>query len=394
LHGVRPVDGVRVDLNAVRPLFDATWYLAQYPDVARAGCDPFRHYLERGAWEMRNPNPLFDSDWYLETYPEAARSGLNPLAHYQTRGADENYDPHPLFDARTYREVCGRLPRHVSLLEAFLSGARQSCAGAYPSAEALAAVQQSFLDGVTVATVADRRRTVSPWAVFLQCGRPSRHPRWLTASPKPWHLIANFYDDTYNVPIEADLVLAQNRGTKFTAVYRLMEDDPGFFDAYEYVLFLDDDILMTEDAITRLFTLAQTLSLKLAQPAVAPGSANTWPMLLRRGDTVGRYLNAVEIMMPLISREALTLGGHLFGRSISGWGLDFALGDVVSRAFGARRIAVIDAISFRHDKPIDVVGGAYYRMLREHRISPLVEERMMGLRYGAKGPIESAGDSG
>jgi len=380
-----------LELNAVRPLFDSAWYLARYPDVARAGCDPFRHYLEHGAWEMRNPNPLFDSDWYLETYPDVARSGVNPLVHYQTIGAAGNRDPHPLFDTRAYREACGPLPRDVSPLEAFLSGTRQSCAGAYLSAKALETVQRQFLDRVKVVTVADRRRAPSHWAVFLQCGRPSTHSRWLTSAAKPWHLLANFYDDTYNCPIAADMVLAQNRGTKFTAVYRLLEDNPAFFDAYEYVLFLDDDILVTEDAITRLFTLVQALDLKLAQPAVALGSANTWPVLLKRDDTVRRYLNAVEIMMPLVSRDALRLGGHLFAHCISGWGLDFTLGDLVSRAFGPRRIAVIDAVDFLHEKPIDVVGGAYYRMLRDNRISPLVEERMMSLRYGAKGPIQEAG---
>lgn len=371
-------------------LFDAGWYLGQYPDVAQAGLDPLTHYLERGAWEMRDPNPLFDSDWYLQTYPAVAQQGLNPLLHYLTAGAVEGCDPHSLFDTRSYVEVCGRLPAGVTPLEAFLSGGHPACAGAYRSVEALEAVQRRFLERVSVDIIADRRRNPASWAVFLQCGRASLHPRWLTAASKPWHLIANFYDDSYNQPIDADMVMAQNRGTKFAAVYRLLDDHPAFFDAYDYVIFLDDDLLIAEEDLTRLFRLAGALSLKLAQPAVAPGSANTWPALLRRENTVGRYLNAVEIMMPLISRDALALGSHLFARSISGWGLDFALGDLVSQAFGPRRIAVIDAVSAIHAKAIDFTQGAYYRMLRGHGISPLVEERLMALRYGARGPIREA----
>jgi hypothetical protein len=378
------------DLNGIRALFDTAWYLAQNPDVARAGRDPLQHYLEHGAWEMRNPNPLFDSDWYLETNPEVTDARINPLIHYLTVGAAESRDPHPLFDTRTYREVRGPLPPGITPLEAFLSGARQSCAGAYLSVEALSAVQRHFLDRVTVQTIRDRRRTASRWAVFLQCGRSSLHPRWLTAAPKSWHLIANFYDDTFNRTIDADMVLSQNQGTKFAAVYRILEDAPGFFDAYDYVLFLDDDILVTEDAITRLFMIAQSQDLKLAQPSVAPGSAHTWSVLLTRPDSVMRTLNTVEVMMPLVSRDALRLGGHLFARSISGWGLDFALGDLVNRHLGSGRIAVIDAVSFLHAKTIDVVQGAYYHMLRENQLSPLVEERVMGLLYGAKGPIQEA----
>jgi hypothetical protein len=38
-------------------LFDAEWYLREYADVARAGIDPLRHYVEYGAKEGRAPNP-------------------------------------------------------------------------------------------------------------------------------------------------------------------------------------------------------------------------------------------------------------------------------------------------------------------------------------------------
>lgn len=384
-----------VGTTSARPaLFDTEWYLEQNPDIAALGIDPWRHYLEHGAWEMRNPHPLFDSQWYLENHPEVAAAGINPLLHYLAADPAEQRDPHPLFDSRTYREVCGRLPPGVTPLEAFVSGGRVACAGAYRTVQALMAVQRDFLDKVRVETVIDRRQHAANWAVFLQCGQPSLHPRWLTADPKPWHLIANFYDDAYNNPMAADVVLAQNLGTKFTAIHRLLEQQPDFFDAYDFVLFLDDDILVSEAAVTELFRVADALSLKLAQAAVAPGSANTWPVLMRREDTIGRYLNTVEIMMPLVSREALALGIHLFARSISGWGLDFALGDLVRGAFGSRSIAVIDAVSFLHAKPIDPVAGAYYRMLREHRISPLVEQRLMALWYGARAPIEGLGTPG
>lgn len=103
-----------IGLNYACALFDTAWYLDQNPDIAQAGCDPLQHYLEYGAWEMRNPNPLFDSDWYLAVNPEVAQTGVNPLVHYLTIGAAENRDPHPLFDTRTYREVCGPLPAQMT----------------------------------------------------------------------------------------------------------------------------------------------------------------------------------------------------------------------------------------------------------------------------------------
>ena len=50
-------------------LFDETWYLALYPDVAPTKVDPAVHYLCHGGLEERDPGPLFNSRFYLENKP-------------------------------------------------------------------------------------------------------------------------------------------------------------------------------------------------------------------------------------------------------------------------------------------------------------------------------------
>ena len=83
-------------------LFDAHWYLSQYPDVQRAGLDPIEHYLRHGAAEGRDPNPYFDTDWYLSQNPDVAAAGVNPLLHYLRRGGIEQRDPGPVFHTKEY----------------------------------------------------------------------------------------------------------------------------------------------------------------------------------------------------------------------------------------------------------------------------------------------------
>ncbi len=83
-------------------LFDAEWYLAQYPDVRDGGMDPREHYRSLGATEGRNPNPMFDTAWYLEQNPDVVESGLNALDHYWFFGAAEGRDPSPRFDTAWY----------------------------------------------------------------------------------------------------------------------------------------------------------------------------------------------------------------------------------------------------------------------------------------------------
>jgi glycosyltransferase involved in cell wall biosynthesis len=86
----------------IEPLFDPSWYLAQNPDVAKAGAEPLTHYIQYGAAEGRNPNPFFDTRWYLAQNPDVAEAGVEPLTHYIQYGAAEGRNPNPFFDTRWY----------------------------------------------------------------------------------------------------------------------------------------------------------------------------------------------------------------------------------------------------------------------------------------------------
>jgi len=79
--------------------FDREAYLQANPDVAAAGVDPARHYLEYGRNEGRSLAPApapapappagFDGAAYLRANPDVAAAGLDPLYHYETYGRAE-----------------------------------------------------------------------------------------------------------------------------------------------------------------------------------------------------------------------------------------------------------------------------------------------------------------
>lgn len=85
-------------------LFDAAYYLGQYPDQAAGIGDPIRHYLRQGAREHKRPNPYFDTDDYLRRNPDVVLSGMNPLVHFLRYGEAEGRDPGPEFDSLFYME--------------------------------------------------------------------------------------------------------------------------------------------------------------------------------------------------------------------------------------------------------------------------------------------------
>lgn len=70
-------------------LFDASWYLSTYPEVAGSGESPELHYLLRGGFEGYDPCEIFSSSAYLEQYPDVREAGMNPLVHYVTFGKKE-----------------------------------------------------------------------------------------------------------------------------------------------------------------------------------------------------------------------------------------------------------------------------------------------------------------
>jgi O-antigen biosynthesis protein len=120
-------------------LFDANFYLTEYPDVRTAGLEPYQHFTEHGWKEGRkpcflfdvrfflsqlpeptnvsepleyylkfgaeiSPHPLFDPIYYINNNPDVAQSGVNPLAHFLKDGYLERRNPHPLFDIPFYME--------------------------------------------------------------------------------------------------------------------------------------------------------------------------------------------------------------------------------------------------------------------------------------------------
>ncbi|MBL3527808.1 MAG: hypothetical protein JMN27_09570 [gamma proteobacterium endosymbiont of Lamellibrachia anaximandri] len=89
----RKREKVLVNLLKDSGLFDESWYLAEYPDVAEAGIDPIQHYLRYGASEGRNPSPKFDTTFYLTTNPDIAQAEINPLIHYLRYGKEEGRLP-------------------------------------------------------------------------------------------------------------------------------------------------------------------------------------------------------------------------------------------------------------------------------------------------------------
>ncbi len=316
---------------------------------------------------------LFDNQWYIEQYPDVKDFGMTPLMHYLKIGASQGYNPNPLINTSIYSKAHGISPENT--LAHFYDSRVSLSPGAYKDPDVLFSIQRLYKMNTDTECLNDRRSGQRRFAVFLQCGSGSVHTRWFRDEPRPWDFIVNHYDDTYVGKISCDAEFRQVGllpGTKFTFFYTLLTKWPQFVSNYEYVLLLDDDIVLDETDITKLFTISQSHTLDLAQASLSSDSYGAHPVFRCSGSRGLRYVNAVEIMMPILSQRAIRIGTHLFNQTISGWGLDVALGSLVKEQANGRA-AVIDDIVATHKRPIDVEKGAFYTMLHDSLIYPEIE---------------------
>jgi Rhamnan synthesis protein F len=91
-------------LVASSGLFDELWYVDNNPDAAHYPGGPLRHFMRRGARELRDPNPFFSTAWYCEQCPDIDGERSNALVHYILKGSAKGVPPSFEFDPAWYLE--------------------------------------------------------------------------------------------------------------------------------------------------------------------------------------------------------------------------------------------------------------------------------------------------
>jgi GT2 family glycosyltransferase len=131
---------------------------------------------------------------------------------------------------------------------------------------------------------------------------------------------------------------------KFENLNRLLAAHPP--EGHDWLLVIDDDVVLPRDFLDRFVFLCERFSLALAQPAHRLNSHAAWPVTRRQPGSVARETSFVEIG-PVTAFARTTFPVLLpFPDLRMGWGLDVHWA-ALAREQGWR-CGVVDAVSIRH----------------------------------------------
>ena len=154
---------------------------------------------------------------------------------------------------------------------------------------------------------------------------------------------------------DVDIHFAPPRtGGKFENLNALLAEHPP--DGYDWLVVVDDDVVLPHNFLNVLLFLAERFELRLAQPAHRLSSHAAWSVTRRRAGSVARETGLVEIG-PVTAFHRDTFAELLPFPPVSmGWGLDVHW-SAIARSRGWR-IGVVDAVPVGHVQP---AGTAYSR---------------------------------
>ncbi|MGJ7461880.1 glycosyltransferase [Halomonas sp. MA07-2] len=116
------VDEKNLALVQCSDLFDADWYLRQYPDVAQLGMEPAEHYLMIGSHLGRDPSPYLSTKFAKSAFGLSAKK--NPVIELERIRNAAGAMPDPksgrILHASNLVALVGNHERAVSLAEQYL----------------------------------------------------------------------------------------------------------------------------------------------------------------------------------------------------------------------------------------------------------------------------------
>jgi hypothetical protein len=199
--------------------------------------------------------------------------------------------------------------------------------------------------------------------VVVRCGAQSLHPGWLNPTEaRNWDLLLCPYEPVAEPSPDDGVFTADVRvGPKWAGVSAFISGSYGAaidWRDYRQIWLPDDDLVIAQNDINRLFDIAGQLGAQLCAPALHPSSYFSHPITMLNTEFTARRTTFVEIMMPCFATSALAALAATIDRSTTGygWGLDF----VWPHLLDFKDVYIVDAVMALHTRPVSSAPSEVY----------------------------------
>ena len=186
--------------------------------------------------------------------------------------------------------------------------------------------------------------------VLARVGGNSLHSRWVDPGrPRDWDLHLLPYLELPPQDGVDCVVHPVVPGPKWSGLRELLNTWDGWRE-YDHVWLPDDDILASQDTISRMFEVAGAMELDLFAPALHEASHYAHFITMENRRFYGRWVGFVEIMIPGFSTAALERLLPTLDLSDTGWG--WGLDSLWPKLLGYRNVGIIDGTPVLHTRPV------------------------------------------
>ncbi|MDX2233273.1 MAG: hypothetical protein NW200_02130 [Hyphomonadaceae bacterium] len=189
--------------------------------------------------------------------------------------------------------------------------------------------------------------------IISRVGDDSLHPTWLAQKDvaRTWDFHMSYFGAKDAPPHAGEDGITFTKDVakyKWGGMHVCLGKNPVDLDAYDYIAFPDDDVVVTTEGWNRAFELMRQYDLHAAQLALHPNSFYTINLTLQRAGTLLRYTNYVECMVPVTRMSVFKHISQYFDDPQSSWAIDSVIGHMLKDT--PKSMAMLDAVPALHTR--------------------------------------------
>jgi len=162
------------------------------------------------------------------------------------------------------------------------------------------------------------------------------------------YLIFVYDNAQFKEEIYKDCVFIHEKGIKWQFAKRYLT--PEYCKEYNYIFIWDDDIDIEDFSYRDFIEIMERNNLEIAQPALSYKSYPTKRITLKNEKyRIGRYVDYVENMIPVFTREAWFKYWTMMEKDYNFWGWGY---NALAKSFcGYKNMGIVDCETVRHTRP-------------------------------------------